>query len=195
MGLPVSPILNPPPNCLPIPPLRVVQHHQLWVSCFIHWTLVIYFTYVIYMFPCYSLKSSHPRSPTESKSLFFISVSLLLSHIWGLVQLFSGFLFYCVAEVSNMEFRALWLLVFANSYLIVDLWWEMVSAVSLPPFWWLFQAASLSEALSPLKISGGCWHTSFLWSYRTHCSCFLMSEWEFLSSQGRNKLYFKFSPN
>ena len=89
---------------------------------------------VIYMFPCYSLKSSHPRSPTESKSLFFISVSLLLSHIWGLVQLFSGFLFYCVAEVSNMEFRALWLLVFANSYLIVDLWWEMVSAVSLPPF-------------------------------------------------------------
>ena len=36
---------------------------------------------VIYMFQCYSLKSSHPCLLPESKSLFSISVSLLLSHV------------------------------------------------------------------------------------------------------------------
>ena len=36
---------------------------------------------IIYMFQCYSLKSSHPRLLPESKSLFFTSVSLLLSCI------------------------------------------------------------------------------------------------------------------
>ena len=36
---------------------------------------------VIYMFQCYSLKSSHHRLLPESKSLFFTSVSLLLSRI------------------------------------------------------------------------------------------------------------------
>ena len=35
---------------------------------------------IIYMFQCYSFKASSP-SPTESNSLFFTSVSLLLSHI------------------------------------------------------------------------------------------------------------------
>ena len=44
---------------------------------------------IIYMFQCYSLKSSHPwflPHPTESKSLFFISVSLLLSLLSPLPQ-------------------------------------------------------------------------------------------------------------
>ena len=36
---------------------------------------------VIYMFQCYSLKSSHPCLLPESKSLFFTSVFLFLSHI------------------------------------------------------------------------------------------------------------------
>ena len=38
---------------------------------------------VIYMFQCYSVTSSTSPSPRESKSLFFTSVSLLLSHIWS----------------------------------------------------------------------------------------------------------------
>ena len=50
------------------------------VSC-IELRLVIHFSMVIYMFQCYSLKSSHPRLLPESKSLFFMSVSLLLSCI------------------------------------------------------------------------------------------------------------------
>ena len=35
----------------------------------------------IYMFQCYALTSSHPRLLPQSPSLFFTSVSLLLSHI------------------------------------------------------------------------------------------------------------------
>ena len=38
---------------------------------------------IIYMFQCYSLKSSHPHLLPESKSLFFTSVSLLLSCTLG----------------------------------------------------------------------------------------------------------------
>ena len=37
---------------------------------------------IIYMFQCYSLKSSHPLLP-QSPKVLFISVSLLLSHIEG----------------------------------------------------------------------------------------------------------------
>ena len=36
---------------------------------------------IIYMFQCYSLRSSHPRLLPQSPSLFFTSVSILLSHI------------------------------------------------------------------------------------------------------------------
>ena len=46
---------------------------------------------VIYMFQCHSLKSSHPRLLPESKSLFFTSVSLLLSCIQGYCSHFSKF--------------------------------------------------------------------------------------------------------
>ena len=55
---------------------------------------------VIYMFQCYSLKSSHPRLLPESKRLFFTSVSLLLSRIQGHHYHLSKFhiyvLVYCI---------------------------------------------------------------------------------------------------
>ena len=45
-GCTCVPILNPPLNSIPIPSLRVVLVHQLWVPClFIKLGLVIYFTY------------------------------------------------------------------------------------------------------------------------------------------------------
>ena len=43
---------------------------------------------VIYMYHCYFLKSSHPRLLSESKSLFFISVSLAVLYIGSLLPSF-----------------------------------------------------------------------------------------------------------
>ena len=55
---------------------------------------------VIYMFQCYSLKSSHPLLLPESKSLFLTFVSLLLSHIKGhcyhLCKFHIYVLIYCI---------------------------------------------------------------------------------------------------
>lgn len=36
----------------------------------------------------------------------------------------------------------------------------------------------LSEALGPLKSSGGCWHNSFPWRHRTNGTCFFQSSEE-----------------
>ena len=49
--------------------------HRTWTGDVSHVT--------VYTFQCHSLTSLHPRLLPESKSLFFISVSLLLSHIQG----------------------------------------------------------------------------------------------------------------
>ena len=55
---------------------------------------------VIYMFQCYSLKSPTQAFSTESKRLFYISVSLLLSCIYGHCYHLSKFhiyaLIYCI---------------------------------------------------------------------------------------------------
>ena len=45
----------------------------------LHWSSVLHM--VIYMFQCYSHKSSHPHLLPESQSLFFTSVSLAVFHI------------------------------------------------------------------------------------------------------------------
>ena len=81
MGVHVFPILNPPPTCLPIPSLWVAQcpGFQGPVSC-IELGLVICFTYGnIPVSMLFSQIIPPSPSPTESKSLFFTSVSLLLS--------------------------------------------------------------------------------------------------------------------
>ena len=68
MGLHVFLILNPPPTFLPIPSLWVIPAHQA-LSILSHasnldWGSVSHM--VIYMFQCYSLKSSHPRLLPQS---------------------------------------------------------------------------------------------------------------------------------
>ena len=69
LGCICVPILNPPPSSLPIPSLWVVTVHRLWVPCFMHqtWDWWSISHMVMYIFQCYSLKSSHscllPQSP------------------------------------------------------------------------------------------------------------------------------------
>ena len=69
------------------------------VSCSnLDWQFISYT--ILYMFQCYSPKSFPPPSPTESKRLFYTSVSLLLSRIQGCHYHLSKFhiyaLVYCI---------------------------------------------------------------------------------------------------
>ena len=59
-----------PLGCPRAPALSALLH-----ASNLHWSSILHM--LIYMFQCYSLKSSHPRLLPESKSLFFTSVSLL----------------------------------------------------------------------------------------------------------------------
>ena len=74
MGVHVSPILNPSCNSFPIPSLKVIPVRQPWAPCLIHqtWTGNL-FIHVSVLFSQIILPS---LSPTESKSLFFTSMSL-----------------------------------------------------------------------------------------------------------------------
>ena len=93
-------ILNPPPSSLPIPSLRVIPVHQPQASC-IETRLVIHFLYDIMhvSMPFPQIIPPSP-SPTESKRLFYTSVSLLLSRIQGYRYHLSKFhiyvLVYCI---------------------------------------------------------------------------------------------------
>ena len=85
----VFPILKPPLTCLPIPSLRVIPVHQPWALCLMHWGLAIYFTYDNINVSMLVSQIIPPLpSPTESKSLFFISMSLAISHIGPLLPPF-----------------------------------------------------------------------------------------------------------
>ena len=102
-GIHMFPILNPPSSSLPVPsllgrlsaPAPSIQYH----ASNLDWRFVSYMT--LYIFQCHSPKSSHPRPlPTESKSLSYTSVSLLLSRIQGYHYHLSKFhiyaLVYCI---------------------------------------------------------------------------------------------------
>ena len=107
MGVHVFPILNPSSH---LPPHPIPQDHPSapapsTLSHASSLDLQSISHIVIYMFQCYSLKPSHPRLLPESKSLFYTSLSLLLSHIQGHHYHLSKFhiyvLVYCIGGEGN----------------------------------------------------------------------------------------------
>ena len=100
MGVHEFPTLNPPPTSLPISSLWVIPVHQPQTSC-IEPRLAIHFLHdSIHVSMPFSQIIPPSPSPTESKSLFFTSVSLLLSRIQGYHYHLSKFhiyvLVYCI---------------------------------------------------------------------------------------------------
>ena len=82
-GVHVFTILNPPPTSLPILSLWVIPVHHPQASCILHWTWTGD-SFLIWYYTCFNaILPNHPpaSSPTESRRLFYTSVSLLLSHI------------------------------------------------------------------------------------------------------------------
>ena len=84
-------ILNPPPTSLPIPSLRVVPVHQLWVPCFMHWTWTGYLFH-IWKYTCFNaILSNHPTltfSYRVQKSVLYVCVSFAVLHIGSLLPSF-----------------------------------------------------------------------------------------------------------
>ena len=80
-GVHMFPILNPPPNSLPVPSLWVIPVHQPQASCIMHrtwtgdWFLIWYYT-------CFS--AIPPDRPTLShrvqRTVLYICVSFVVSH-------------------------------------------------------------------------------------------------------------------
>ena len=101
-GIHVSPILNPPPSYLLVPSFWVIPVHQPQASSIMHWTWAGD-SFHIWYYTCFNaiLQIIPPSpSPTESKRLFYTSVSLLLSCIQGyrfhLSKLHIYVLVYCI---------------------------------------------------------------------------------------------------
>jgi len=101
-GIHVFPLLNPPPSSLPIPSLWVVPVHQPQASSIVHWTGTgdLFHIWYYTCFNAFSQIIPPSPSPTESKRLFYTSVSLLLSCIQGYCYHLSKFhiyaLVYCI---------------------------------------------------------------------------------------------------
>ena len=85
------------PSQTPIPSLWVIPVHRLWVPCFMHqtWTGQLFHDGNIHVSMLVSQIIPPLPSPKESKSLFFISVSLLPSCTQVIVTIFLNSIYMC----------------------------------------------------------------------------------------------------
>ena len=97
-GVHMFPILNPPPHTIPLGHPNAPAPSFLYPTSNLNWQFVSYM--ILYMFN--AILPNHPPFPslTESKRLFYTSVSLLLSLIQGCHYHLSKFhiyvLVYCI---------------------------------------------------------------------------------------------------
>ena len=102
-GVHVFPILKPPPTYLPVPSLQVIPVHQPQASCIEPWLVICFLNDIIHVSVSFLQTVPPSPSPTESKILFYASVSLLLSRIQGYRYHISKFhtyvLVYCTESV------------------------------------------------------------------------------------------------
>ena len=102
MGVHELPILNPAPTSLSIPSLWVIPVHQPKhpVSCIELGPAIHFLHDIIHVSMLFSQIIPPSPSRTESKRLFYTSMSLLLSHIQGYCHHLSKFriyvLLYCI---------------------------------------------------------------------------------------------------
>jgi len=86
------------PHTIPLGHPSTPAPSFLYTASNLDWRFVSHM--ILYMFQCHSPKSSPSPSPTESKRLFYTSVSLLLSRIQGCRYHLSKFhinaLVYCI---------------------------------------------------------------------------------------------------
>ena len=94
LSSPSPPIPNPSQHQSLFQWVNVVPVYQLWVPCFMHWTSIGHLFHILF-----SQIILPSPSPTESRSLFFISVSLLLSCIQGLCYHLSKLHVLCCANL------------------------------------------------------------------------------------------------
>ena len=74
-----EPHFHPHPTPIPLGFPRALALGALPHESNLHWSSMLHM--VIYMFQCYSLKSSHPLLVLQSPSLFFTSVSLAALYV------------------------------------------------------------------------------------------------------------------
>ena len=108
-GVHVFTILNPPPTSLPLPSLWLIPVHQPRASCIMHrtWTCDSFHVWYYTCFMPFSQIIPPSPSPTESKRLFYTSVSLLLSRIQSYCYHLSKFHKYAFS--SDQSLSRVWL--------------------------------------------------------------------------------------
>jgi len=106
-GIHEFPILNPSPISLFVPPLWVIPVHQPQGSC-IEPGLATRFIYdIIHVSVPFSQIIPPSPSPTESKRLFYTSVTLLLSRIQGYRYHLSKFHIYALVYTIGISLSGL----------------------------------------------------------------------------------------